>query len=74
MLDITKVRMSSIQNHLGMLEGFLKRNRAWAVEKNKPEVYKTHKEIIDLLEQIRNKYYLLLDLYGNGRNTPPSNQ
>ena len=72
MVDITRIQIESLRRQLELLGLFLRHNETWAMDNSRPEISRqAHQEtidlqeIIDLLEQTRQEYCAILDLYGN---------
>ncbi len=63
MSNRTEIKMNSIENQLELLELVQSRHSIWIREDLNPEILKTHREIIYLIEQTMNKYEALLQLY-----------
>lgn len=58
-----ELKIESIQAHLGFLVALESRHRIWVDGTNDAEIERVHLEIIELIQQTRTKYAILLEKY-----------
>ena len=64
MFNRDHLKKNSILQHLDMVEMLRSRHETWVSERLDPEILQAHYDILNLLEQTKNKYDELLKLYG----------
>ena len=56
-----EIQMDSLVAQLNLFEAIQASHEIWASKINDPEIEHVHQEIIELMDQLREKYTILLD-------------